>query len=85
MLKLADGLISEIVLAFGGMAATTTRAKKAEDFLLGKLWNREHVTIAGEIIYNEFIPISDARSGKEFRKIAARNLLIKFWSENQAG
>lgn len=83
MLKLKDQHIEEIVLAFGGMAEMTRRAKKAEEFLLGKTWNRKNVEEAGEIIYHEFTPLSDARSGAEFRKIAAKNLLIKFWTENK--
>jgi xanthine dehydrogenase iron-sulfur cluster and FAD-binding subunit A len=29
----------------------------------------------------DFTPVSDARSGKEGRKVMARNLLLKFWSE----
>ena len=63
------------------MAATTKRALKAERYLKGKEWKRENVERAMEIITEEYTPISDARSGAEFRMIAARNLLMKFWSE----
>ncbi len=81
MLKLKDKKVEDIILAYGGMAATTKRATATENFLKGKVWSREVVEEASEIIFNEFTPLSDARSGAEFRKVASKNLLIKFWSE----
>jgi xanthine dehydrogenase iron-sulfur cluster and FAD-binding subunit A len=36
---------------------------------------------AMEILKSEFSPISDARAEKEYRAMAAANLLLKFWSE----
>jgi xanthine dehydrogenase small subunit len=82
-LKLKNGIVEEIILAYGGMAEKTKQASEAEEFLINKKWDRKNVEAAAEIIYNEFTPISDARSGAEFRRLAAKNLLIKFWSENQ--
>lgn len=78
----ADGKVKDIRLTYGGMAEMTKRALKTESFLTGKLWNRENVEAAIPLIDLEFRPISDARSGEEFRKVAARNLLLKFWLEN---
>lgn len=80
-LRLENNVVSSITLAFGGMAAQTTCAKKAEEFLIGKIWNRENVMTAAAIINHFFSPLSDARSGAEFRRIVAGNLLIKFWNE----
>ena len=82
-LKLEQENVSEIILAYGGMAATTKRTTKAEEFLTGKKWSRENVEEAMQIIANEFTPLSDARSEAEFRNIAAKNLLMKFYLENQ--
>jgi xanthine dehydrogenase small subunit len=79
-LTLNNGLVGEIILAFGGMAAVTLRATKTESFLLGKDWNRKNIENAVTILKTEFNPISDARSGKEFRNMAAGNLLLKFAS-----
>ncbi len=78
-----DRSINSIVLAYGGMAAQTLRAAKTEKFLNGKEWTRATVEQAMEILYSEFTPISDARSFAETRSIAARNLLLKFWSETK--
>ena len=73
--------VSGITLAYGGMAATTKRATEAEVFLMGNEWTRENIERAMPMIEKAFTPISDARSGAEFRSIAAKNLLMKFWNE----
>lgn len=80
----AQDRVKDIVLAYGGMAAMTRRAKRCEAFLLGKKWSREIVEAAMPILDLDFEPISDARSGAEFRSAAARNLLLKFWWETHA-
>jgi xanthine dehydrogenase small subunit len=83
-LELNSGKISSLVLAYGGMAERVKRARSAEQNLLGKAWSRESVEQAMELIDRDFTPLSDARSGAEFRKLAARNLLLKFWSDTIA-
>jgi xanthine dehydrogenase small subunit len=78
-LVLEKDKIKEIILAYGGMAETTKRAKKAEEFLTGKSWNRKSIEDAMKILYNEFKPISDARSSDEFRRVISKNLLMKIF------
>jgi len=78
-----DNTVNEIIIAFGGMSAMTRRATKIEDFLKGKIWNENTLEEAGNIINEEFTPISDARSSDEARNLMAKNLLIKFWFESQ--
>jgi len=80
-LLLEKNKVSAICLAYGGMAAVTKRAAKAEALLMGNEWTRENVEQAMELIAGEFTPLSDARSGAEFRSVAAKNLLLKFWNE----
>ncbi len=80
-LTLNDKQVESITLAYGGMAAVTKRAVKAEEYLKGKLWDRENIEKAMDLITEEFTPISDARSGAEFRTTVSKNLLLKFWSE----
>ncbi|MBK7214681.1 MAG: FAD binding domain-containing protein [Bacteroidales bacterium] len=75
------GSIDKAILAFGGMAAKTSRASNAEKYLKGKEWNRETAEEAAKLVTEEFNPISDARSGKEARKIMAGNLLRKLYVE----
>lgn len=80
-LKIEKEKVSDIKIAYGGMAATTKRALITEEVLTGKKWCRENVESAMKILENEFTPLSDARAGAEFRKIAARNLIMKCYLE----
>jgi xanthine dehydrogenase iron-sulfur cluster and FAD-binding subunit A len=80
-----EGRVHDVVLAYGGMAEKVQRASRAERFLLGRHWSRELVEQALEVIDGDFTPISDARGSAEFRRIAARNLLLKFWNDAQQG
>jgi xanthine dehydrogenase iron-sulfur cluster and FAD-binding subunit A len=73
--------VALITLAYGGMAERTKRATAAEQFLIGKKWERETIEQAMPLIDTDFTPISDARGSAEFRRVAARNLLMKFWHE----
>ena len=75
------GIVSDITLAYGGMAECTKRSVSAEAFLKGKPWNRQQVEKAQRLVDADFSPISDVRGSAEFRRVAARNLLLKFWSE----
>ena len=82
-LELSDNKVTDVCLAFGGMAEIAKRATSTEKFLLNKEWSFENIKKAAKILKEEFKPISDARSGSEFRKIAAKNLLIKFYEETK--
>jgi xanthine dehydrogenase small subunit len=73
--------ISSATLTYGGMAERVKQATTAEMFLQGKRWERDVLEEAMPLIDKDFTPISDARGSAEFRRIAARNLLMKFWSE----
>ncbi len=73
--------VRSFLAAYGGMAERVKRAGKVEEFLVGKKWEQESIGRALPLIDQTFTPISDARSGAEFRRVAARNLLMKFWSE----
>ena len=77
----SEQIVKKIDLFYGGMAAQTMRAAKAEAFLTGKPWSRNHVEEAMSLVDEQFTPISDARAEKEGRAVVARNLLLKFWSE----
>jgi xanthine dehydrogenase small subunit len=75
--------VSDIILAYGGMAAMTKRATKTEEFLKNKEWTYDTISQATKILYNEFEPITDARASAEARRIMAKNLLIKFFNQTQ--
>lgn len=77
----ANRIVKEIALVYGGMAEVTKHAVKTEEFIAGKKWERPVIEQAMAVLENEFSPISDARSGADYRRITAKNLLLKFWSE----
>ncbi|MFW5708462.1 MAG: xanthine dehydrogenase small subunit [Bacteroidota bacterium] len=78
-LKTVENVVEDIVMVYGGMAAQTQRARNAEAFLAGKTWSRNTIEEAMKIVEQEFTPLSDARADKEARKIAASNLLMRFF------
>lgn len=73
--------VKEIELFYGGMAAMTSGAVQTCKFLYGKTWSKSLVQEAMDHIDIDFSPISDARAGAEGRRIMARNLLMKFWTD----
>lgn len=82
-LHLDNEKIKQFRIVYGGMAATPVHAEKAEAFLVGKEWNRDTVNRAMEIVYEEFQPLSDARSDATTRRQAAANLLLLCWEESR--
>ncbi len=73
------GIVESLVLAYGGMAERMKRAEAAERHLLGNQWSRDRVEEAAEFLPRDFSPITDVRGSAEFRMVAAKNLLLKFW------
>ena len=76
-----SGVVSEVVIAYGGMAATPKRARHVEAALLGRPWSRDAVEVAMTAYENDFRPITDWRASAEYRMMVARNLLLRFWAE----
>lgn len=78
-----EGTVERAILAFGGVAATTVRAKKTEGFLQGRTWSYDNILEASKTLRQEFTPITDARATAEARNLMAGNLLLKCWQETQ--
>ena len=74
--------VTSIRLAFGGVAAMPSRARKTEQALTGKEWNLQSINDALPILANEFTPISDVRGSANYRQRLITNLLKKFYSES---
>ena len=82
-ITLKDNVVTDVRLAFGGMAATPMRAKNAEKILLGATWDYDSVYAAMQALGQDFSPLSDFRASKEYRSLTAKNLLKKFYLEQQ--
>jgi len=74
-LTLDNGVVADCRLAFGGMAATPTRALKTETALKGQPWSESSVIAAIASLADDFSPLSDVRASAEYRLQVAGNLL----------
>jgi xanthine dehydrogenase small subunit len=77
--RIQNKKVTEARFAFGGMAATPTRAKTAEAALIGKAWDESNIHTAMTALAKDFIPLSDMRASADYRLNAAQNLLWKFY------
>jgi xanthine dehydrogenase iron-sulfur cluster and FAD-binding subunit A len=73
-LKLKGNIVEEFEAYYGGMAAFTKPAIKTAAAIQGKEWSRQNIELAMSKVYEDFQPISDARSGEHARRIMAANL-----------
>jgi xanthine dehydrogenase small subunit len=80
-LRLMDGLIADIRLCFGGMAATPLRLHNIESVLTGRPWTEATICATQDMLDSAMQPLSDMRASAAYRRIVARNLLMKFFLE----
>ncbi|MDO9193835.1 MAG: FAD binding domain-containing protein, partial [Undibacterium sp.] len=80
-----DGdIVRDAHIAYGGMAATSRRAPKAEAVLNGQLWNEANLKNAIAMLALDYTPLSDMRASSDYRMKAAQNLLRRFWLETRS-
>ncbi|MCX7943630.1 MAG: xanthine dehydrogenase family protein subunit M [Deltaproteobacteria bacterium] len=72
--------IDIIRLAAGSVAPTPIRLYELEKFLQGKILTRSVISTACDILQKYIKPITDVRSTEEYRRIALKNILVKFLS-----
>ena len=82
-LQLHNGLITNVRIAFGGMAAIPKRAVKCERALAGQPWQFSVLEKAIPALNDDFNALSDFRASAQYRTLTARNLLMKLWWESQ--
>jgi len=75
-----DGIVRRARLAYGGVAATPVRARKAEAALEGRKLSEAAADVA-KILAEEFKPIDDVRAGAAFR----RGLIVSLWEKFAVG
>ncbi len=80
-----SGVIAEIRIAFGGVAATVVRMNDVETFLVGKPATLENFEAAGAMAAEAVKPLTDVRGSDVYRKRLVENLLVKFWHERGGG
>ena len=75
----ANNRVTDVRIAYGGVAATPVRALKTEAALRGQPWTAETITKLKPVLMGEFTPISDVRGTKEYRVQMITGLLEKFF------
>ncbi len=76
-----NGVVRSARIAFGGMAATPKRATSVEAALIGKPWSEETVLAAQAAFETDYQPLTDWRATSDYRMLAAKNLLMRFFLE----
>ncbi len=76
----SGGIVRRARLAYGGVAATPVRARRAEAALEGRTLDGAAAEVA-RILAGEFKPIDDVRAGAEYR----RGLIVSLWEKFVCG
>ena len=82
-LRLDGEVISSAALAYGAVGPTVIRMRNTEQFLVGRRFSLETMQAAGDVAVSEITPISDVRGSADYRYQLARNVLLKFYYEQQ--
>lgn len=76
--------VTNIRMAFGGMAAIPKRAPAAEAVLQGQILTKALISQAKEALTRDFQPMSDVRASSKYRMTVAQNLIEKCYLELQS-
>ena len=82
-MTITNGVVAQVSIGAGGVAATPARARQTEAALRGQPWNADTVMVAQATLRAEFQPISDMRASAAYRQTVLVNLLQRFWLESQ--
>ncbi|WP_127145320.1 xanthine dehydrogenase small subunit [Pelagibacterium montanilacus] len=80
-LTVSGGIVAAATIAYGGMAATPKRARAVETALIGRPWTMGTVEAALPAFETDFKPLDDWRASSDYRMLAAKNLLRRFFLE----
>jgi xanthine dehydrogenase molybdopterin binding subunit/xanthine dehydrogenase small subunit len=77
-----DNLVRHVRLAYGGVAATSVRARSTEQALLGQPWTAQTIKGVLPLLRSEFSPITDVRGSATYRSGLIPSLLEKFFADS---
>ncbi|HLF30310.1 MAG TPA: xanthine dehydrogenase small subunit [Xanthomonadales bacterium] len=83
-IRLENEQVQEARICFGGMAGIPSRARAAEQALLGQAWNEQTLRRAQAALALDYTPLTDWRASREYRALAAQNLLQRFYLQNSS-
>tara|TARA_R110002096_G_scaffold14582_1_gene50538 strand:+ start:1796 stop:3166 length:1371 start_codon:yes stop_codon:yes gene_type:complete len=82
-ITVASGIIRDARIVFGGMAGTPQRAENVEAALIGHTYSREIINAACAKFSDDYTPMSDMRASAEYRMQCAKNMLVRYYLEDQ--
>jgi xanthine dehydrogenase small subunit len=82
-ITVADGVVADARIAFGGMAGIPKRATTVEAALIGQPWTATTIATAKTKFDADFTPLTDMRASAEYRLETARTLLERYFAESQ--
>ena len=82
-ISVAEGVVAEARIAFGGMAGIPKRALAAEAALVGRPWTEATVRAAMAAMAEDFTPLTDMRASAAYRLEAAANMVLRYFHEDQ--
>lgn len=80
-IRVADGVVQEARIAFGGMAGIPKRARHVEAALIGQPVTAETVQAAQAEFAKDFQPLSDMRASAKYRLETAQAMLERCFPE----
>jgi len=80
---LEDGVVREVSIAYGGVAAIPKRALRCERALLDRPWTQESIDAAMNELDKDYSPLTDMRASAGYRRLVTRNLLYRFFLETE--
>jgi xanthine dehydrogenase small subunit len=73
--------VTDIKIAYGGMAGIPKRAFACEQALMGKAPTDQNISLAMTALSTDFSPLSDVRASSKYRMQVAKNLVRKCFYE----
>lgn len=76
--------IASAAVAMGAVGPTVLRLRETEASLVGRPFTLDTMREAGEVAVGEITPLTDVRGRADYRYQLARNMLLKFYTEQTA-
>lgn len=78
----ADGVIEELGISMGGVAAIPLFLQKTVDYLVGKTIGPDTLQEACKIAMSEASPIGDVRGGADYKRLLVRQFMIAHFTDS---
>ena len=79
-----ENRVQDIRICFSGMGIRPKRASHVEQALAQELWSLGNVNKVIALLDKDYQPVSDCLGGSDYRMIAAKNLIKRFYLETQS-